>query len=451
MSDGIRDSVIDALEKGLEKASGQGKKAGEVSSDGINEMSEDDKHEINVKMGPIVEPIGDPVVEGAVVTCDKKRVFSNLSVKKVIVKSTHSYGVKRNGKTVLTEIDIKLVPSTFGECKIKEGCPSSCEPEIFGEKWSECTEEDLIRGKMVVNMDSYMTCKCGGVITIEENGQIPADGEESAEEAYKVMERWLLGGYDAVSEDQLTDAMKQLVKYGDQKEILSLNEVAKVTDEMDERINDDLERQDQYDYMILAWSNFWNMNMEKEYGNDFVPIRAEVIKAMAVVESDMGKENMISTVLANGQRDILQSLDPENPVIWAVLNVEPKGTIDIIIADEDSKRLDIDGKREKNTGSSGGGDGLKKFFGNGTWKAASELISDDCSEYYAGNVTPSLSIAVGEAYYCMQLNGAGSNEGKSVLRKEESSVYRYNGGGDKEYVRKVNCVLENMGADELEG
>lgn len=59
-------------------------------------------------------------------------------------------------------------------------------------------------------------------------------------------------------------------------------------------------------------------------------------------------------------------------------------------------------------------------------------------------------MAIGVAEYCKKLNGAGTNNGVSILACEEIAVEGYNGGGDPLYTYKVNLVLENMEVHTLE-
>lgn len=66
--------------------------------------------------------------------------------------------------------------------------------------------------------------------------------------------------------------------------------------------------------------------------------------------------------------------------------------------------------------------------------------------YYAEKVTPELSLAIGVGYYCMNLNGT---ESASKMNSEAYATKRYNGGGDKYYVFRINIILENMGVAQL--
>lgn len=221
---------------------------------------------------------------------------------------------------------------------------------------------------------------------------------------------------------------------------------------MFERINSSITREAQYDNTILAWTNYWNMNMQKQYGENYSPIRAEVVKAMLVVESNMGEENKESTIIQNGYRDIKQSLDPRNPVFWTALGVEGNNrTITIEYAEEDITNLNLSEKdKTLKLSMNDGGRSDRNFLGDGKWGAVKELISEDYTIYYADKVTPELSLAVGEGYFCRQLNGAGSNGGVSIMRDEYKAAQLYNSGGDSTYTERVNIVLGNMGVDGLE-
>lgn len=307
-----------------------------------------------------------------------------------------------------------------------------------------------------------MVCYRGnGMITLKTDGQ--EAGEEniqSVEEAYEIMNSWLLGGFSSVSKEILSKAMDYLAEYGEQNSIKAfintrnMKPVNNLEKDIFQRINSSIQREKQYENMILAWTNYWNINMEKEYGeNNYSPIRAEVVKAMLVVESNMGEAGTEDKVLANSARDIKQSLDCRNPVFWTVLDEYGSGrTITISYSQEDKKRFANLGQSKTITigKMSDGGPGQRLFFGNGTWGAVREVISEDYSTYYADNVTPELSLAVGLGNYCLQLNGAGTNGGQSLMRSEYQAVYNYNGEGDPHYIDKVNIVLENMGVDKVE-
>lgn len=77
-------------------------------------------------------------------------------------------GDERNGGLGLRETDIKLVPNTFGVCKLFMG---PCLPAILGSRWNGCDGGNLIGGQPSVNMSSYMICSIGGLITLKTNGQ----------------------------------------------------------------------------------------------------------------------------------------------------------------------------------------------------------------------------------------------------------------------------------------
>lgn len=267
-------------------------------------------------------------------------------------------------------------------------------------------------------------------------------------------------GYSGVSQEELIIAMKYLAENGAQNNISALQYVEKedlekfdkIDQEMYQRINESIERENSYDFMILAWTNYWNITMEREYGRDnCAPVKAEVVKAMLVVESNMGADNTAGNYILNPERDIKQTLDCRNPVVWAVINDNGNGkTIRIVYAQEDVNKFALNPSQEYGLSMSDSGAGAKSYYGNGTWKVVSELFSPEHDIYYAGNVTPEISLAVGIAEYCRQLNGSGTNGGNSILKNERSAVEGYNGGGDDNYIYKINLVLDNMGVNRLE-
>lgn len=396
-----------------------------------------------------------PVVEGAWVQCS---AALNPNAKVYATISSISGYDSRNGNLALRNTDITFFPSTFGMCKCQN---RYCMPLIEG-MWKSVNPYNTLTGCPSIMMISYMVCYRGnGMITLKTDGQ--EAGEEniqSVEEAYEIMNSWLLGGFSSVSKEILLKAMNYLAEYGEQNSIKAfintrnMKPVNNLEKDIFQRINSSIQREKQYENMILAWTNYWNINMEKEYGeNNYSPIRAEVVKAMLVVESNMGEAGTEDKVLANSARDIKQSLDCRNPVFWTVLDEYGSGrTITISYSQEDKKRFANLGQSKTITigKMSDGGPGQRLFFGNGTWGAVREVISEDYSTYYADNVTPELSLAVGLGNYCLQLNGAGTNGGQSLMRSEYQAVYNYNGEGDPHYIDKVNIVLENMGVDKVE-
>ncbi len=182
----------------------------------------------------------------------------------------------------------------------------------------------------------------------------------------------------------------------------------------------------------------------------YYPVRPEVIKAMLVTETNLGKDNSTTDFDNNPERDIMQCLDPRNPLFWVALGENSCTKLTIIKASEETANwTDRSGEKTITISHQIPGTGEKNFWGNGSWIAVHEIISDDMSKYYQEKVTPTLSIAVGTGYYCMRLNGSGMNGGTSLLRTEYEAVKLYNGGGDPDYCVKVNVVLENMGVDLL--
>lgn len=417
------------------------------------EVTKEEAYEANQK-----DSSEDPIVASAEVQCTN---MLNKNTKVIVFLNSPTYD-ERNGEMGIRDIDIILVPNTFGYCNELQ---KFCQPLIEEVQWQGCDTANLIGDRPSVTMISYMVCTNGcGIITPVTDGQkagMDTSNEELAKQAYETMQKWLLEGGNIVSQEDLLAAMDILAIYGEQSTISNLNVIADKTIEQEgdelrkkmfSRINASILRQSQYDNMILAWTNYWNLSMKNQYGENYSPIRADVVKAMLVVESNMGEENNKNNVVANNQRDIKQSLDPRNPVFWTVLGVNGNGrVITIEYAKEDAKELNLPQNSDPIVlNMSDGGAGDRNFFGNGSWTAVHELISEDYTTYYAENVTPELSLAVGEGLYSKFLNGAGGNGGTSIMRDEYTAIDKYNGGGDPNYLDKVNIVLENMGVDLLE-
>ncbi len=125
---------------------------------GIPEVSEEDA------MNELTVPNENPVVISAEVRCP----YAKNKDAKVKVMASALSGDERNGGLGLRETDIKLVPNTFGICKLSMG---PCLPAILGSRWKGCDVGNLIGGQPSVNMSSYMICSIGGLITLKTNGQ----------------------------------------------------------------------------------------------------------------------------------------------------------------------------------------------------------------------------------------------------------------------------------------
>ncbi len=125
---------------------------------GIPEVSEEDA------MNELTVPNENSVVISAEVRCP----YAKNKDAKVKVMASALSGDERNGGLGLRETDIKLVPNTFGVCKLFMG---PCLPAILGSRWNGCDGGNLIGGQPSVNMSSYMICSIGGLITLKTNGQ----------------------------------------------------------------------------------------------------------------------------------------------------------------------------------------------------------------------------------------------------------------------------------------
>lgn len=393
--------------------------------------------------------------------------------------------IAANGEAVLTcnvcHEDINIYRFGLCDAEVKYGKLSALRPSgekeineagimcyrcmpVLAEKWRQ-KEGDLLVWDAgseefveALKAGAYLTCRYGGIITIEELAE-NRNTEELAEEAYQVLRQWLLEGHEIISQEKLAAAMEELAVTGDINKISCLNEPIipenngektdeeKIEIEMLERIKSCMSIQDKYDVMVLAWINYWNMTMKNKYDGAYAHIRPDIIKAMILDESNFGQENTIKRITQNPERDIMQSLDPRNPLIWVVIGKEPNEYIVIQRAESDVKDLKIE-KEEKVKAKTGEpGAGQVGFFESGSFKAAKEIVSEDLQIYYAEKVTPELSLAIGVGYYCMNLNGTMDT---SLMRSEVAAIKKYNGNGDKNYVKKINVILDNMGVKQLE-
>lgn len=145
-------SLLSAAEEFLTRS------AEKKNTGGIAEVSEEDA------MNELAAPDENPVVISAEVRCP----YAKNKDAKVKVMASALSGDERNGGLGLRETDIKLVPNTFGVCKLFMG---PCLPAILGSRWNGCDGGNLIGGQPSVNMSSYMICSIGGLITLKTNGQ----------------------------------------------------------------------------------------------------------------------------------------------------------------------------------------------------------------------------------------------------------------------------------------
>ena len=337
-----------------------------------------------------------------------------------------------------------------------------CQPLMDLSGWLQEESDLLIEDhfewlKALLNIGG-LVCQYGGVISILEAVEDIASLPELVEIAYQTLHKWLIGGYAVITEEELMVAMEILADYGDINEVSCLHkpDAKELNSSNDDIVNEIIgriyscaDRQDEYDVMILAWTNYWNMTMELKYNKEYAPVRPDVVKAMVVTESNLGEKNSVDNIIKNPERDVMQSLDPRNPVLWIAVGKKPEGSITTVHrAPSDVKSLGVEAAIPEDVEAGEIGAGEKYFFENGSWQSVKDILSSDLTDYYADKVTPELSIAVAVGYYCMKLNGGGFNDG-SLLRDEYTAVYKYNGEGDDDYNKKVNLVLENMGVEQL--
>lgn len=153
-------NMLAAAKSFLERSSEKGK------AGGIPEISVRDALEA------LTVPNENPTVVSAVVQC------ACMADKETVVRVVASAPAadERNGGLGLRELDIKLVPNTFGVCKELR---KPCHPVIMGGRWKGCDSSNLIEGMPSVNMSSYMICSIGGgFISLKTNGQRVGSSEK---------------------------------------------------------------------------------------------------------------------------------------------------------------------------------------------------------------------------------------------------------------------------------
>ena len=121
-----------------------------------------------VSVGDVLDKLTVPNENPVVISAEVRCPYAKNKDAKVKVMASALSGDERNGGLGLRETDIKLVPNTFGVCKLFMG---PCLPAILGSRWNGCDGGNLIGGQPSVNMSSYMICSIGGLITLKTNGQ----------------------------------------------------------------------------------------------------------------------------------------------------------------------------------------------------------------------------------------------------------------------------------------
>lgn len=126
-----------------------------------------------VSVGDVLDKLTVPNENPVVISAEVRCPYAKNKNAKVKVMASALSGDERNGGLGLRETDIKLVPNTFGVCKLFMG---PCLPAILGSRWNGCDGGNLIGGQPSVNMSSYMICSIGGLITLKTNGQRAGNG-----------------------------------------------------------------------------------------------------------------------------------------------------------------------------------------------------------------------------------------------------------------------------------
>jgi hypothetical protein len=193
-----------------------------------------------------------------------------------------------------------------------------------------------------------------------------------------VIDSYLAG--KKVSEKSLNFALSHLSKYGGQTTIGKYE---------GETYGADF---DKYDTAILGFTNYWNIKLGSTI-DGYVPIDANIVKAMVIQESTCGTNSK-----NNGLLDVMQCLDPRNPA-FNILAHTGEGSL-------------------RSGGIQSGGFGLFRTV-------------DSSGKYDATNVTPEMSIA----------------GGIRILILKRGDLNRYN-VGNPEYTKGISTYLINMGFEK---
>lgn len=299
-----------------------------------------------------------------------------------------------------------------------------------------------------ITMTSMLFCKHGGLITPIDSGQ--SNFYISMEIALQYMELYLEGNLS------------------EQEALLYIQFVARNCGLKIATIGSgglkgkDVERN--FDDYIIAWCYYWNLKIDEGmFGNNKIPVRPDVVKAMIMDESEWGNQGRKNT-----ERDVMQCFVPGDYALWILSGYNP---VEIM---ENGKNRYHDGQNEKVvwvkdgtdyeqgsmrtkdytyyvdinntitiTNEAGFGEGLGILRDNVVTiiDSSNVKLKDFAGEYliHYDKETVNMSIACGIAYLAYHMEEAGSEKG---------GVAGYNGGG-KEKVTGVKDAYINDINDNL--
>lgn len=216
-------NMLAAAKSFLERSSEKGK------AGGIPEIS------VRDILAALTVPNENPTVASAVVQCacmaDKDMV--------VRVVAPAPAADERNGGLGLRELDIKLVPNTFGFCKELR---KPCHPVIMGGCWKGCDSSNLIEGMPSVNMSSYMICSIGGgFISLKTNGQRVGSSEKKYIVTLEMMQNVPVNSTNP-NEPYHPWVYKPIVQYDVVSSLPEYGEIRELTQEDVDEINRVLEK-----------------------------------------------------------------------------------------------------------------------------------------------------------------------------------------------------------------
>ena len=307
-----------------------------------------------------------------------------------------------------------------------------------------------------ITMTSMLFCSHGGLITPLDSGQ--SFFYITMEIALQQMDLYLEGN---LSEDEAAI----YIQFVAQKCGLKIATIGE-----GELKGKDKERY--FDDYIIAWTYYWNLKIDEGvFGDNKIPVRTDVVKAMIMEESQWGAEGA-----KNSARDVMQCLVPGDYALWILSGYNPKETVGInqyrYHDGQDEKVVCVkDGTEYKHasmrtdfnfytdfqntittTSSAGFGEGLGILKNNVVTiidNPVGELKKYE-EEYliYYDRETPNMSIACGVGYlaYCEEHEGS-----------EKGGVRRYNGGGeegktgiDDSYVKSIDENLKLLEHEDYE-
>ncbi len=293
-----------------------------------------------------------------------------------------------------------------------------------------------------ITMTSMLFCSHGGIITPIDSGQ--SFFSITMESALQQMEAYLDGD---LSEDEAAAYIQFVAQRCGLK-------IAAISD--GELKGEDVNRN--FDDNIIAWTYYWNLKIDEgAFGNNKIPVRTDVVKAIIMQESRWG-----SNGAKNSARDVMQCLVPGDYALWLLSGYNPteetnnkpryhQGQDEKVVWVRDGTEYKQGSMRQgfnyyvdvqnRITATSHAG------FGEGLGILRNNVVtiidgSDNMLKGYEGEYlicydkeTPNMSIACGVAYlaYCEEYAGS-----------EMGGVRQFNGGGEEGKTGKEDSYVKSI-------